>query len=57
MREAFDQWQFVIAAYAIGAGATLAMVAHSWVAMIRAERRRDASRDDGRNAGRGGSEG
>ena len=48
MREAFDQWQFVIAAYAIGALATLAMVAHSWAAMTRAERRRDASRDANR---------
>ncbi|WP_201742399.1 hypothetical protein [Novosphingobium ovatum] len=45
MTESFDQWQFVWAAYAIGGGATLAMVVFSWLGMQRAERRRDSSRD------------
>ncbi|MDE1915093.1 MAG: hypothetical protein KGJ57_06670 [Sphingomonadales bacterium] len=44
MREAFDAWQFVIAAYAIGGITTLAMMMGSWSAMRRAEKRRDAAR-------------
>lgn len=44
MREALDQWQFVIAAYAVGGGATLALVAWSWLSMRSAERRRDRVR-------------
>ena len=44
-REILDQWQFVIAAYALGVGGTLATVAWSWIAMRRAERRRDATRE------------
>jgi hypothetical protein len=44
MREALDQWNFVVAAYVIGVGATLALVAWSWLAMKRAERRRDEAR-------------
>ena len=44
MREALNQWDFVIAAYAIGVGATLALVAWSWAAMKRAERRREEAR-------------
>jgi hypothetical protein len=44
MREALDQWDFVIAAYALGVGATLSLVAWSWFAMKRAERRRDEAR-------------
>jgi len=44
-REALNQWNFVIAAYAIGVGSTLALVAWSWIAMRRAERRRDRSRE------------
>lgn len=39
--EALDHWNFVIAAYAVGVGGTLAMVAWSWLAMTRAEKRRD----------------
>jgi len=39
--EALDQWNFVVAAYAVGVGGTLAMVAWSWLSMKRAERRRD----------------
>ena len=44
MREALDQWDFVIAAYLVVVGATLALVAWSWLAMKRAERRRDEAR-------------
>jgi hypothetical protein len=44
MREVLDQWDFVIAAYTVGLGGTLAMVAWSWLAMIRAERRREETR-------------
>jgi hypothetical protein len=44
MREALDQWDFVIAAYAIGVGATLALVAWAWISMKRAERRREEAR-------------
>jgi cytochrome c biogenesis protein CcdA len=48
MREALDQWDFVLAAYALGVGGTLAMVAWAWRAMTRAERRRDLGREQGR---------
>jgi hypothetical protein len=44
MREALDPWPFVVAAYAIGIGGTLLLVAWSWIAMRRAERRRDGAR-------------
>lgn len=44
MRETLDQWDFVIAAYAVTIAATLAMVAWSWLAMKAAERRKDESR-------------
>lgn len=44
MREALDQWHFVLAAYAVGVFGTLAMVGWSWLAMRRAEKRRDRSR-------------
>jgi hypothetical protein len=46
MREALDPWSFVVAAYVIGVGGTLAMVAWSWLAMREAEARRDAARQD-----------
>jgi len=45
MRETLDPWPFVIAAYAIGIGATAVMVIWSWLAMRRAERRRDRARE------------
>lgn len=45
MREALDQWDFVLAAYALGIGGTLVMLAWSWLAMTRAEARREASRE------------
>lgn len=41
MREGLDQWEFVIAAYALGVLGTLAMAAWSWLAMRRAEARRE----------------
>ncbi|MBX7526461.1 hypothetical protein [Qipengyuania vesicularis] len=44
MREALDQWTFVYAAYLIGIGGTLAMIAWSWLAMKRAEARRERAR-------------
>ncbi|MGV2495852.1 hypothetical protein [Pelagerythrobacter aerophilus] len=44
MREALDQWDFVIAAYAVGIVATLALVVWAWWDMKRAERRREEAR-------------
>jgi len=45
MREALDQWTFVMAAHAIGVAGTLGMVAWSWLGMRAAEKRRDRSRE------------
>jgi len=44
MREALDQWNFVIAAYAVVIIATLVLVGWSWLAMKRAEARRDEAK-------------
>lgn len=44
MREAMDPWTFVVAAYAVGVGAALTMVAWSLLTMKRAEKRRDEAR-------------
>jgi hypothetical protein len=44
MRENLDQWDFVALAYAVGIVGTLLLVAWSWTAMRRAERRRDQTR-------------
>ena len=44
MREALDQWSFVVAAYAVTVAATLALVGWSWLTMHVAERRRDEGR-------------
>jgi hypothetical protein len=44
MHERLDQWEFVWAALAIVVTGTLVMVGWSLIAMIRAERRRDAVR-------------
>ena len=52
MRENLDQWDFVIAAYAIGIIGTLAITVWAWLAMRRAEKRRDAVRDTGHDTGR-----
>lgn len=41
-REQIGQWDFVIAAYALGIAVTLAMIVWSLIAMQRAEKRRDA---------------
>ena len=43
--EGLDPWPFVLAAYAVGIGGTAALVLHSWLAMRRAEARRDKSRE------------
>ena len=45
MRESLDQWNFVIAAYAIGLAAILVLVGQSWLAMKRAEKRREKARE------------
>lgn len=47
MREAMDAWTFVIASYAVGVGATVAMIVWSLLSMKRAERRRDRARGKG----------
>jgi hypothetical protein len=47
MREGLDHWPFIAAAYALAIGGTLFLVAQSWLAMRRAETRRDHSRDKG----------
>lgn len=45
--EALDHWTFVAAAYAVGVGGTVVLLVQSWVAMRRAERRRDQTRRGG----------
>ena len=45
MQENLNQWNFVIAAYVVGLVSTLGLVAASWIAMRRAEARRDRSRE------------
>lgn len=44
MREGLNQWDYVMAALAIGVLGTLLLVGLSLVAMIRSERRRDKVR-------------
>ncbi len=44
MREALDQWNFVLAAYAVSVAGTLVMVGWSWLAMKRAEARREEAK-------------
>jgi len=44
MREGLNQMDFVIAAYAIGVVGTLAMVVWAWLAMHKAEARRNETR-------------
>ena len=44
MREGLDPWLFVNAAYLLTIGATLALMAWSWLAMRAAERRREETR-------------
>lgn len=43
--ESLNQWNFVIAAYAAGLGATALLIVHSWLAMRKAEARRDEGRN------------
>lgn len=45
MREGLDQWTFVILAYALGVAGTAALVIWAWLAMRRAEARRDRIRE------------
>lgn len=44
MRETFDPWNFITAAYVLGIGGTLLMIGWSWLSMRRAEARRERSR-------------
>lgn len=44
MREALDQWDYVIFAYAVGLVALAWLIAWSWRSMIQAEKRRGQSR-------------
>ncbi len=44
MRENLDQWPFVAACFAVTVFGILALLAWSWIAMRRAERRRDTVR-------------
>ena len=44
MRETLDPWPFVYAAYALAVVGTLVLVLWSWLAMRRAERRREDQR-------------
>ena len=45
MREGLDHWPFILASYALAIGGTLLLVAQSWLAMKRAEARRERSRE------------
>ena len=45
MHEGLNHWAFVIAAYVLGVGGTVLLVGWSWIAMRRAEARRDRSRE------------
>lgn len=45
MSEALQQWDFVVAAYAIGVVGTVLLVGWAVATMRRAERRRDKARE------------
>jgi hypothetical protein len=45
MREALDQWDYVIAAYVIGVLGTLLLTGWAYLSMRHAEARRDRSRE------------
>lgn len=45
MREALEQWPFIVAAYTLGVVGTVVMIGWSWLAMRRAEARRERSRE------------
>lgn len=44
MKEALDQWIYVLSAYGIGIAGTVAVTLWSWIAMRRAEARRERVR-------------
>lgn len=44
MREGMAQWDYVIAAYALGLVALAALIIWAWRSMARAEAKRDAAR-------------
>lgn len=44
IREGLNQWDFVIAAYVVGAFGTAIMVAWAWQSMRAAEKRRDEAK-------------
>jgi len=48
--EALNQWTYVIAAYAVGIAGMAVLVLQSWLTMRRAEARRDAVKDKGKNS-------
>jgi heme exporter protein D len=45
MTENLNHWTFVSAAYALTIAGTAVLIVHSWVAMRRAEMRRERSRE------------
>lgn len=45
MREALDHWPFIVASYVLGIVGTVVMIGWSWLAMRRAEARRERSRE------------
>ncbi|MBB3032580.1 hypothetical protein [Alteriqipengyuania lutimaris] len=53
IRESLNQWDYVIAAYAIAIPAIAALLILSWLRMRRAERARDVAREESRRKGRG----
>jgi hypothetical protein len=48
MREGLDSWPFVLAAYGCVILATLVLTGWAWLAMRRAEKRREMGREQGR---------
>ena len=46
MHETLAPWPYVIAAYVLGVGGTATLIAQSWWAMRRAEKRRDRVRGE-----------
>jgi hypothetical protein len=51
LREALNQWNFVIAAYVVGVGGTIGMIVWSWLDMTRSEAKRDAVKKRGKDKG------
>ena len=48
IREALDQWDYVISAYAIAIPAIVGLLVYCWQRMRKAERLRDAARGGGK---------